>query len=103
MAESGVGLGLSAANGLGERFDGLRERMLLVGGMEIEINSAQWADAVALAEDDGDVFVESNAVAEVRSSGLIGFDGLVEQGDEGGLKFFGCFVETDDVLVVHLH
>ena len=71
--------------------------------MEIEINSAQWADAVALAEDDGDVFVESDAVAEVRSSGLIGFDGLVEQGDEGGLKFFGCFVETDDVLVVHLH
>jgi hypothetical protein len=55
-----------------------------------------------LAEDDGDLFVEGDAVAEVGAAALVGFDGLFHEGMEGFFGALGDFVDADDEFVVGL-
>src|SRR5260370_42046277 len=91
-----------SALGFGGLFGGggLGGGLLLVRGMEIEINSAQGALVVRLAEDDGDLFVEGDAVAQIRAAGFVGLDGLVHERDEGFFKTVGRFIDADNVFVV---
>src|SRR5258706_6447278 len=81
---------------------GLGGGLLLIRGMEVEINSAQGAFVFGLAEDDGDLFVEGDAVAQIGTAGFVGLDGLVHERDEGLFKAVGRFIDTDDVFVVGL-
>src|SRR5260221_7458332 len=81
---------------------GLGGGLFLIRGMEVEINSAQGALVVRLAEDDGDLFVEGDAVTEIGAAGFVGLDGLVHERDEGFFKTVGRFIDTDDVFVVCL-
>lgn len=71
--------------------------------MEIEINATQRTRSVALAENDSNVFVQSDAVAELGAPAFVGFNGLVQQRDKGSFEFFGRFIDTNDVPVVRLH
>ena len=77
--------------------------MLLVRGMEVEIDAAKRARLIVLTQDDGHVLIESNSVTELGTSAFVGLDGLVEQRDQSSLKFLGGFVQADDVLVIGLH
>lgn len=74
--------------------------LFLVRGMEVEIDPAKGALVVGLAEDDGDLAVEGDTVAEVGAAGFVGFDGLVHEGGEGFLEAFRCFFEAHNELVV---
>ena len=47
----------------------------MVRGGEIEVDAAEGAFGFCLAEDDGDLLVEGDAVAEVRAAILIGCHG----------------------------
>jgi hypothetical protein len=76
--------------------------LFLIRRMEVEINSAQGALVLRLAEDDGDLFVEGDAVAEIGAAGFVGLDGLVHERDEGFFKTVGRFIDADDVFVVGL-
>src|SRR6266403_3272321 len=93
-----------SALGFGGLFGGggLGGGLFLIRGMEVEINSAQGALVVRLAEDDGDLFVEGDAVTQVWAAGFIGLDGLVHERDEGFFKTVGRFIDADDVFVVCL-
>ena len=71
--------------------------------MEIEIDAAEGARMVALAQDHRNVFIKGNAVAQMRPAAFVGLDRFAEQGHQSGLKIFRGFINADDVLVVHLH
>lgn len=53
---------VALADGFLDRLAGFVEGLFLVGGMEIKINPAQRAGALVLAQDDGDLAVERNAM-----------------------------------------
>ena len=71
----------------------------LVGGGEVEIDAAERAVVFGLAEDDGDLFVEGDAVTEMGAATGVGFDRFFHQGEEGGFAVLGGLVEADDELV----
>src|SRR6266536_1446576 len=50
--------------------------LLLVGRVEVEINSAERAVGVGLTEDDGQLAVERDAVAQMWAAVQVGFDGF---------------------------
>ena len=52
-----------------------------------------------LTEDDGHLFVEGDAVAEVWAAVLVGFDGFFHEGDERGFAFLGRFIEANNVFL----
>src|SRR5260370_26317993 len=82
---------------------GLGRRLLLVRGIKVEIDAAQGALVVGLAEDDGDLLVERNAMTKVRPAVFVGADGLLHQRAERGVAFFGGLVEADDEFLGRLH
>jgi hypothetical protein len=47
--------------------------------VEIEVNAAERTRAVVLAQNDGDLLVEGDAVAEIPAPAFIGIDRLVQQ------------------------
>ena len=56
---------------------GLRRAwFLVIWRREIEIYAAEWAVGIRLAQDDGDLLVQRDAVAETGAPILISFDGL---------------------------
>jgi hypothetical protein len=55
-------------------------QLALVRGVKVEVNAAERARTVVLAEDDRDVRIKRNAVAEVWPPALVGFDGFIQQG-----------------------
>src|SRR5262245_29918398 len=71
--------------------------------MEVEIDPAQRTRAVALAENDREMFVERNAMAQSRAAAFERFNRLDHQGNERSLKFLGSFVDADDVIAIALH
>ena len=82
---------------------GFDSGFLFVGGMEVEIDAAQRTIVLGLAEDDRHLFVQRDAVPQMRPAGDIGPNGLVHQGDQGGSALFRRLVNADDVPVVALH
>jgi hypothetical protein len=74
----------------------------VIGGGEIEVDAAEGAVGFGLAEDDGDLFVEGDAVTEIGAAILVGFDGFFHQGNEGSLAFLGGLIEADDILLESL-
>ena len=62
-----------------QRFDGFGQRMALVGRMQIKIDAAQWPRRIVLTEDDSDLLIKGDTVAEIRSSTFVGLDGLFYQ------------------------
>lgn len=72
--------------------------LAVVGGVEVEVDATEGLVAVGLAEDDGDLLVEGDAVAEAGGAVEVGFDGLFHEGEEGGLAIVGGFVEADDMF-----
>ena len=72
-----VFLGLAAfANDFLEWFDRLRQGLLLIRRVEIEINSTQRPFGVTLAEDDGDVLIERDAMAELGAASFVRANGF---------------------------
>ena len=69
--ETAGGLLLEFADGLGGFF--------VVGRGEVEVDAAEGAVGFGLAEDDGDLFVEGDAVAEVGAAVLVGLDGFFHE------------------------
>ncbi len=68
--------------------------------MQIEVDPAKGTRVIALAEDDRDVFIERDAVPELRAAAFVGFDGFVHQRDQRGLEIVGNLVDTNDVSLV---
>ena len=62
--------------------------------MEIEIDSAKRAFVFRLAEDDGHLLVESDAMTQVRTAVVVGLDRFLHQGVQRRLAIFGCLTET---------
>src|SRR6266516_4405717 len=85
-----------------QRLDRRWQGIFLVGRVEVEINAAQGPWAVALAQYDGHLFVQRDAVAQVGSAALVSLDRLLHQGTEGGRKIFRRFSQTDHMLIKHL-
>ena len=71
--------------------------------MEIEINPAQRARRIVLTQDDRDMFVQSDTVSKLRPAAFVSLDCLVQQRNQRGLKFFGYFVDANDVPVIGAH
>src|SRR4051812_45845178 len=67
--------------------------------MEVEVNATQRAIPLGLAEDDGDLAIEGNAMPEVRSAILVGFDGLLHQGTQGALTVLRHLINAHHVLL----
>ena len=76
--------------------------LLVVGGGEVEVDAAEGAFGFGLAENDGDLFIEGDAVAEVGTAILVGFNRFFHQGDEGAFAFLGGFIEAHDELFKRL-
>src|SRR4051794_34745076 len=49
------------------------------------------------------MFVQGNAVPQVRAATLVSFDSLVHQRNKRGLEIFGRFIQANNVLFVRLH
>src|SRR5258705_9014631 len=71
--------------------------------MEVEIDTAQGPGRIALAEDNGYVFVQGNAMAELGSTAFISLYGLGQQGNQRSLEFVRGFINANDVFIVHSH
>ena len=76
--------------------------LLVIGRGEVEVDAAEGAFGFCLAENNGDLFVEGDAVAQVGAAILVGFDGFFHQGDEGAFAFLGGFIEAHDELFKRL-
>ncbi len=92
-----------AALGFTKQFHGGGQRILLVRRVQIKVNAAERARFITLAEDDGDLPVNGQAVPHAGRAAFVSFDRFVEQADECGLEFFRGLFETDDVFVERLH
>ena len=87
-----------AASFLGGRFGG----GLLIRGVQVEINPAQRAVLVRLAQNNGDLSVQRDAVPQVRGAGFIGLDGLLHERVQGVQEHVGRFVQADNKLIISL-
>src|SRR5260221_13220588 len=96
-------LGLLFGNRFYERFYRLGQGLPLVRRMEIEINPAQWARRIILAQDDRDVFVQSYTMSKLRPAAFVSLDRLVQQGNQRGFKFFRYLIDANDVAVIGAH
>ena len=76
--------------------------LFLVWRVEVEINSAERTVTVGLAEDDGQLTVERDAMAQMRAAVQIGFYRFLHQPNHRLLAFVRGFVDADDVLLVKL-
>ncbi len=63
----------------GDVFDRLCGAFLLVGRMQVEIDAAERTLVLRLAENDGDLLVQGDAVPEVGPAVQISFDGFFHQ------------------------
>lgn len=91
------------ALGFAEQFHSGGQGILLVRRVEIKVDAAEGTQFIALAEDDRDLSINREAVPHAGRAVFVGFDGLVKQGDERGLKFVRGFFEADDVFVERLY
>ena len=85
---------------LTQLFNRRGERALLVRRMQIEINAAKRALPIALAENNGDLPVQSDAVTHAFAATFVGLDRLLHQRVHGRMKVLRRFLETNDVPVV---
>src|SRR6267378_7970751 len=81
------------------RFGGLGRALLLVGGMQIEIDAAQRPVGFCLAQDDRNLAVESDAVAKMRTAIFVGFDRLLHEGAQRAFTVVGGFVHANDIFL----
>ena len=94
-----------AASSRGGGSTGLRQLvagLLLVRRVEVEIDAAERPLVVGLAEDDGDLFVQGDAVPQMGAAVFVGLDGLLHEGSQRLRAILRHLVEADDVLVVAL-
>jgi hypothetical protein len=68
--------------------------------VQIEINAAQWALFIALAQNDGDFPVQRDAVAHAGRTAVKSPNGLLQQGRQRRGEFLRRFVKANDVPVV---
>ncbi|MCB0381351.1 MAG: hypothetical protein KDD24_08845, partial [Flavobacteriales bacterium] len=68
----------------------------LVGGRQVKIDAAERAIAFGLADDDGNLFIQSNPVPQGGAALNIGFDGLIHERHHRFFKFIGRFIEAND-------
>ena len=71
--------------------------------MEVKINTAKRTGGITLAENNGHVLVQGNAMAKLRSAAFVGFYGLCEEGNKGSLEFIRRFINANDVFIIHSH
>ena len=71
--------------------------------MEVEVDTTKGTRGVILAENDRDMAVQSDAMAELWSTAFVSFDGLVDQRSQRQLELVGRLIEAHDVLFVHFH
>jgi len=68
--------------------------------VQVEIDSAQRAVAFGLAENDGQLPIQSDAVAQVGSAILIRLDRFFHERTQGSLRILGNFVDADDIAII---
>ena len=71
--------------------------------MQVEVNSAERAGVFILAEHDGDVTIQGDAVTQARGPILEGGDRLGHQRLQALEEFIGRLLHADHELVVALH
>ncbi len=93
----------AAANGFADRLGGFDRHRLLVRRVEIKVDPAERTGVFVLAQNDRDLAIQGDAVAQMRPTAFIRFDRLLQQTKKRGMKFIRSFVQANDVLVVNLH
>ena len=73
---------------------------IAVRRVQIEVNTAERAVAVILAQHDGDMPVQRDAMAQTRRAILEGGDCLAHQRLQAFEKLVGRFLHADDEFVV---
>jgi len=74
----------------------------MVGRGEVEIDAAERAICFGLAQDDGDDFIQRDAVAEVWPAVLVSLDRLFHKGEKRAFAFLRRLIEAHDVLLERL-
>lgn len=74
--------------------------LLVVRRGEIEVDAAERAVFFRLAEDDGDLLVQGDAVTQAGSAIDVGFDSFLHQRIERRLAVLRRLINADDILVV---
>src|SRR5208282_1939435 len=87
--------GMGRTGGLIFRFD---SGFFLVRRVKVEVNPAQGALVLGLAQDDRHLSVQSDAMPQSGAAADVGADGLVHERDEGGPALFGRLVNANDML-----
>src|ERR1043166_6069085 len=72
---------------------------LVVRRVKIEVNPAERPFSLGLAEDNRDLFIESDAVPKIGTAFVVRLDGLLHQGSEGTGTLFRRLLDADDVLL----
>ena len=83
--------------GLGRFLD-----LLLVRGVKVEVYATKRPLTFGLAQDDGHLLIEGNAVAQLGAAILVGLDCLLHQGPKRALAVLRRLIEADDVFLVGL-
>jgi len=68
--------------------------------MEIEIDPADRARSIVLAENYRNLFIQSDSVPELGAPALVRLDRLVQQRHQRCFKVLRGFVDADDVSIV---
>ena len=74
----------------------------MIRGMEVEIDATERAIGFGLAEDNGDLAIECDAMAQMWSAIFVGFDGLFHERTKGAFAVVGSLVHANDVFVESL-
>ena len=67
---------------------------------QIEVDSAEGPICFRLAEDDRDLFIEGDPVAQIGAAIVVSLDRFLHEGFERFLTFFRRFLEAHDELFV---
>jgi len=80
---------------------GLAPHFLLIRTVQVEIDTAQGPITVTLADNNGDMLVQRDAVTVARLAVFVCFEGLLNERNKCKPAFFGCLFKTNNVLVIH--
>ena len=72
----------------------------VVRRIEVEIDRAQRALGFSLAQDDRDIAIQGDAMAEIRSALFVSVDGLAKQAIDALPELVRGLIQANDILVV---
>ena len=77
--------------------------LLLIGRVKVEINAAERAFGFGLAQDNGHLFIERDAMAQMRPPILVSLDRLLHERAKGAFALVRGFIEANDEFFVSLY